>query len=171
MVISYRFKIVDFDVLIRGFQDIPTFLQCCEDCPSFGATWACPPFPADEMEWTARVNRVLLVQAVAKDEADATIDELFCKARERVNLLLRQMELICGGRMMSAGGGCTQCEKCSRKEGNACRFPEIRRPALEAYGFNVCAITEHFFGTEIKWSRKRKSISEATLVGAVAYKR
>lgn len=36
---------------------------------------------------------------------------------------------------------------------------------------NVCAITEHFFGTEIKWSRKRKSISEATLVGAVAYKR
>lgn len=50
-------------------------------------------------------------------------------------------------------GECDLCRPlpCTRAEGHVCRHPDITRPSLEAYGFNLQSTISDLFGLDFAW--------------------
>ena len=70
------------------------------------------------------------------------------------NLLLTLLELekefpegICIG-----AGRCILCSKCARRDGEKCRYPELRRYSITAFRFDFARMVKENLGMELLWS-------------------
>ena len=68
---------------------------------------------------------------------------------------MRHLEGQVPGSVALSSGGCNMCKECSRKEGKPCRMSEKMRHSLDAFGFDLSAITKEMLGIEILWCRDR----------------
>ena len=154
-------------VFRERYQDRERFIGYCRECPRYDTVWSCPPldFDADEyLEKFAWVNvvgaKVVLSQRVI-EEADTAekVRTMGWKIVSAVKLELeekmRQIEGQVPGSVSLSSGGCNLCKECSRKEGKPCRMPEKMRYSLDAFGFDLSAITKDMLGINILWCRDR----------------
>ena len=74
---------------------------------------------------------------------------------ERVRIEREQLELErrLGGRSFAYVGKCLYCDSCPRAEGKPCRHPELVRPSLEAFGFDIGRTLKELFGIELLWGK------------------
>ena len=49
-------------------------------------------------------------------------------------------------------GRCILCRKCARTEGKACRYPQLRRYSITAFGFDFSRMVKDNLGMELLWS-------------------
>ena len=68
---------------------------------------------------------------------------------------LRQLEKHIPGSVSLSSGGCNLCKLCSRKDGHPCRQPDKMRYSLDAFGFDLTAITKDMFDIDILWCKER----------------
>lgn len=64
--------------------------------------------------------------------------------------------------------GCGRCKErgCTRPNGVPCRYPELLRPSLEAYGFDVADLLRSAFGITLA---PESHPSEMVLLTALLY--
>jgi predicted metal-binding protein len=107
--------------------------KCAYGCSRYGKMWSCPPHAMDQAgfeELLGCYSRALLVagQPPLRDFQE--------------KLLELEREAFLGGfkkALVFSGGPCCWCDECDDTQ---CRFPEKRRPSLEACGCDVFALAE-----------------------------
>ena len=151
----------------RRYQDRKKFIAYCRECPRYDTVWSCPPlgFDADEylkrFSWMSVVGaKIVLDKKVieAADTADKVKDtgwKILSKVKLELEDKMRHLEGQVPGSVALSSGGCNMCKECSRKEGKPCRMPEKMRHSLDAFGFDLSAITKDMLGIEILWCRDR----------------
>ena len=90
---------------------------------------------------------------------------------ERLNERLLNLEREKGGMAFGFVGKCPYCndEPCARRQGLPCRHPDVVRPSLEAYGFNVSETASKLLGIDMVWSSGKTIPRYLTLVCGLFY--
>ena len=163
-------SVVSRERYVREFRDVVTFEECCRQCSNYGKRWGCPPFDHDTLQDLLPYNKVMIigVKLTPKDQRQP-LDQVYDLMRpelERVNSRLLELERETGGRAFGFVGKCPHCggALCARIEGKPCRHPDVVRPSLEAYGFDIGKTTSELLGIDIQWSRDRNIPKYLTLV-------
>lgn len=138
----------------EAMRSIPTFLECCRQCPSFGATWACPPIPQDPRAVTAPWKFLTIYACAVEPPTEETLFEAAAQLRDR----LLEEEKRVGGLAVSGLGPCSICPECTRPLDLPCRHPDRVRLSLEALGYDVAALADHA-GLKIEWGTPKRYLS------------
>lgn len=153
---------------VARFRDGERFMACCRECPNYGQSWGCPPFSFDPAEYLRQWTDVRLV-AVKITPAEEGLplgcsQELVRPERMRVERMQLDWERRYGGRSFAYVGRCLYCDSCTRPAGQPCRHPELVRPSLEAFGFDIGATLAELFGIELLWGHDNRLPAYLTLV-------
>ena len=147
----------------------------CRACSNYGRQWGCPPFDFDVVERLAkyRTIRLIATKITLLDRSISTcaINDLLCPERVRLEAELLALERQYDGLACTYIGECLHCAKgrCRRLEGRPCCHPELVRPSLEAYGFDLGKTLSELFGIELKWSIDGSLPEYLVLVCGVLY--
>ena len=172
----YAYRAEDFTAslpaadYIARFRDAERFAGCCRACGNYGRSWGCPPFDYEVAELLGRYREVWIVATKITPAVEglplAVSQELIRPERIRLEGRLRELGRRYGGRSCAYVGECLYCPPgtCSRPEGKPCRHPELVRPSLEAYGFDIGRTLAELFGIELKWGRDGRMPEYLTLV-------
>lgn len=155
---------------VARFRDAGRFMEYCRACRNYGHSWGCPPFDYDVAPLLGQYDTALLVATkITPAESGRPLSDaamLIRPERMRLEKRLLEMERLYGGRSLAYVGTCLYCpaETCTRPEGKPCRHPELVRPSLEAYGFDIGKTAAELFGIELKWGKEDKLPEYLTLV-------
>lgn len=126
--------------------------KACEAnyCGNYGKNWTCPPDvgPIDELITTAReFKHALVFQTVAplEDSFDFEgMQEALRKHREVTKYIAGAIAEagVAEGMLQLTAGGCISCEKCAKRDGEPCRYPDEAVASLEAYGIYVAKLAQ-----------------------------
>lgn len=75
------------------------------------------------------------------------------KAKARIERKLRAIKTRMSRSVSLSSGGCSLCETCTRKENLPCCKPDEMRYSMDAFGFDLTAITKELFHIEILWCK------------------
>lgn len=144
---------------IAQYRDAERFAACCRGCGNYNRSWCCPPFDFDVEQRLRKYENLLLVATViTPTQKELPISESRALIRpERIRLDKQLLLLEKKHNALSASyvGSCLYCPEgsCTRPLGGECRHPELVRPSLEAYGFDIGRTTKELFGLELQWGR------------------
>ena len=165
---------IGLEEYLSDYRDSETFMDCCKACGNFRKRWHCPPLaPEFEIDFGrysfVKFAGYKIIPAGAGVIADA--HSLLTGPAKRLGNELLKLEHELDGRAMGLAqlDSCLCPEGCTRPSGLPCRHPELVRPALEAYGFDVCKTAREILGVELLWSRDGRLPEYLALVGAVMY--
>lgn len=147
----------------------------CRACEKYGRQWGCPPFDFDVVERLSRYSTIRLIATkitlLDRSILPCEINSVLQPERARLERQLLEMERDCNGLACTYIGECLHCEKgrCSRLCGAPCRHPDLIRPSLEAYGFDVVKTLCELFGLDLEWPTATTSPSHIILTTALLY--
>jgi len=162
--------VVDSDFYIKGFRDTETFEEYCRQCPNYGNRWGCPPFDHDTLQDLLPYSKVMIVGVVLTPHDTklpmSQVYDLMLPELERLNKHLLELEKKSGGKAFGFVGKCQYCgdASCARIQGHPCRHPDLVRPSLEAYGFNMIKTASELLGIDMLWSNDDRIPKYLTLV-------
>ncbi len=168
-MMMYETELYQADIPMKEFiakyQDIDKFMAYCRACPNYNVRWSCPSLSFDVGELLAKYDRVHLVGLKMTYDQETirsadtpekvksvTWDTLFVEKRALEETLLIVESENAGSRALSSGG-CHYCDTCARTEGKACIYPDKMRYSLDAFGFDLTAITAQQLGIDLCWSQ------------------
>lgn len=160
---------------IQKFNDAGRFLNYCKECGNYGKLWACPPLQHDSVEELRQYSIVTLTATKIVPDCNglplSTATEFLRPERLRIEKRLRDMEKKSGGRALAFAGSCLYCPEgtCSRLDNLPCRHPDLVRPSLEAYGFDLGKTATELFGFPLLWSRDGFIPEYLTLICGLFY--
>lgn len=161
---------ISTDEYIRRFRDADRFIVYCRECQNYNRSWACPPFYHDlERQLRGYRNLLLIATKITPGNPNLPFSEsrrLILPERNRLERRLLEMERIYGGRAFAYVGSCLYCPEgsCTRPQGLPCRHPDLVRPSLEAYGFDISRTASELFGIELLWGKNDVLPEYLTLV-------
>ncbi len=163
--VEYRITQIETSLFRPRYQNREKFMAFCRECPRYDARWSCPPlsFDVDKfLEPYAWIN-LLCAKIVLDSETIRSADttekiktigwDIVSAVKLETDERLRKLEPQVPGSVSLSSGGCNLCEDCTRKEGNPCRQPDKMRYSLDAFGFDLSAITRDLFHIEILWCK------------------
>lgn len=131
-------------VLDRSFRDM-----CAANyCGVYGKCWMCPPDVGEIdvlMDEVKKYSYALVYQYVGQLEDSFDVEGMADakKVSYRISASLRSAMNGENMKCLHLGsGGCGACKKCSKRDGEPCRHPDLAMPSLEAYGINVSKLSE-----------------------------
>ena len=163
--VEYRTNQIETPLFRQKYQDREKFMAFCRECPRYGALWSCPPLSFDADEFLSPYAWVNLLCAKihldsetirAADTAEkmkTTGWDVVSAVKLNIEERLRKLEAQIPESVSLSSGGCNLCESCTRKSGKPCRQPDKMRYSLDAFGFDLTAITKDLFRIEILWCR------------------
>ena len=176
-----RYTIEEFDRKIAVEEYLARFHNpaevwgYCSACSNYGKQWGCPPFDFDVVELLCKYSNILLtatkISLIDRDLSPCDIDDILRYERIRLEEKLLELERAHNGLACTFIGKCLHCEEgaCSRLEGRPCRHPEMVRPSLEAYGFDVAKTLSELFSIELQWSTSNSLPDYLTLTCGVFF--
>jgi len=165
--VEFRKNKMSMGLFRQRYQDKEKYMEYCRACPRYNTVWSCPPLDIDSedylsrFEWMnvagAKINleRHVIEEADTADKIKAVGWGIVSEVKMRMDDKLRKLEKELPGSISLSSGGCNLCRECSRKEGQTCRQPDKMRYSLDAFGFDLSAITQDMLGIEIQWCRDR----------------
>lgn len=109
-------------------------------CGGYGACHMCPPDvgPAEALIAQAQAFAGgVLYQNVYPLEDSFDYEGMMDARRAHRACSARIQQLLPKGTLHLSVGGCGVCERCAKKDGEPCRFPDKALASLEAYCINV----------------------------------
>ena len=129
--------------------------------------WSCPPLQIDadaylsKYAWVNVVGAKIILDHKVIEKADTPekIKTVGWTIVSEVKLMLeeemRKLESQLPGSVSLSSGGCSLCGECTRKTGKTCRQVDKMRYSMDAFGFDLSAITKDMLGIEIMWCKDR----------------
>ena len=167
--------VVDRERYVSEFRDVATFEACCQQCPNYGNRWGCPPFDHDTLQDLMHYEKVMIMGVkLTPHDTKMPMEQVYDLMRpelERLNRRLLELEREKNGFALGFVGKCERCGNvpCARKQGQPCRHPDVVRPSLEAYGFNVSETASKLLGIDMVWSKGTSVPRYLTLVCGLFY--
>ncbi len=160
---------------MSAFRDVSTFSECCRRCGNYGNLWSCPPFGFDSEACLSRWTTAFVVAARSEVPSGLLhkemMDMFLRPLRKKLEKRMLELESRYGGLAFGFSGECRLCSDCARHIGEPCRHPDLVRPALEAFGFDIGKTVRELFGYELQWDNGGDSPWRLTLVGALFHDR
>lgn len=147
----------------------------CRACSNYGKQWGCPPFDVDVVALLSKYTKLRLfatkITLHDRSISQGEIDDLLRLERVRLEENLLALEREYGGLASTYIGECLHCAKgsCARLCGKSCRHPEVVRPSLEAFGFDVSKTLAELFDIELKWGSATSPAEYIVLVCGLFY--
>lgn len=159
--------------LLAGYRRPSEFLARCRECPSFAATWQCPPLAADPLE-EPFTEAVVVTVEVCLDEAERcslAATDVMSQASALLCEELARCARETGGRTLCGIGPCRLCDPqpCTRPAARPCRHPERVSPSLEACGIDVVTLVRDLHGICLQWGADGLLPATLTATGACLY--
>ena len=159
--------------LLAGYRRPAEFMARCRECPSFAATWQCPPLAADPLD-EPFTEAVVVTVEVCLDEAERcslAATDVMARASALLGEELARRAREPGGRTLCGIGPCRLCapQPCTRPEGRPCRHPKLVSPSLEACGIDVVALVRDLHGICLQWGADGLLPATLTATGACLY--
>ena len=163
--VEYRTNHVEMARFRERYQDREKFMAFCRECPRYDTRWSCPPLSFDVDSFLAPYARINLLCAKINldDETSRAADtaekikttgwDVVSTVKLDLEERMRKLEARVPGSVSLASGGCNLCETCTRPTGAPCRQPDKMRYSLDAFGFDLTAITKDMFRIEILWCK------------------
>lgn len=158
---------VGIDEYLDGYVNIEEFLTYCQTCPNYQTFWACPPFDFSPLDYWKQfeildlyAEEIIFDEAHAgkkfdQEEMDRIIDASLKQVKKQLTEELYEIERQTPGSVSLSAGSCELCQDdCTRKDKEACRFPEKMRYSIEALGGNVGLTINKLMGIELEWIRE-----------------
>lgn len=122
------------------------FRDICKSnsCGQYGRCWMCPPDAGDIevlMNKAKKYEDVVLYQIVAELEDSFDVEgmaegkKIFSACSVYIAKEMKRLGL--DDYMQLGVGGCGICERCTKRDGEPCRHPELAVPSLETCGIFV----------------------------------
>ncbi len=172
--LSYTVERMEAETTVQEYLrlcvDIPRFLECCKQCPNYGARWSCPPFDFDAAaRWREYKTLRLYARYVVPGTDRSAKNLLDALAKEKSAFIrdLLALERATPGSLVLACGSCSLCTSCERAQGRPCRFPEQVRPSIESMGGDVGETASRYFGRPLLWVQGEEAPDYLTLVGGL----
>lgn len=149
----------------------PMFRELCQKntCGFYGACWACPPDAGtieELMNRAKRYSHALVFQSIHQLEDSFDIEGMH-EASVRHNRLVQAVygaaKAEHPGCLVLGAGACGVCERCSKPDGEPCRFPEKAVVSMEACGIDVAQLAK---AAGLKYINGANTV---TYFGAVLY--
>lgn len=162
---EYRTSHIEMPQFRQKYQDREKFMAFCRECPRYDALWSCPPLSFEVNEFLepyagihlvcAKINldEETIQEADTAEKIKTTGWDIVSAVKLAVDERLRKLEARIPGSLSLSSGGCNQCQSCTRKSGVPCRQPDKMRYSLDAFGFDLSAITKDIFHIEILWCK------------------
>lgn len=160
---------------ISRFRNAELFMKRCMECRNYNRNWSCPPYshdiPAELRQYSHIIITATSITPKKKNIPLSEWNSIVGPERERVEKYLLAMEKELGGRAFGFGGSCSYCpeDECTRPKGLPCRHPELVRPSLEAYGFDISKTLSELFDIELVWGKEGFIPEYITLVSGCMF--
>lgn len=166
-LVEYRTNHIEMTRFRQKYQDREKFMAFCRECPRYEALWSCPPlsFDVDKFlnpyPWINLLCAIINLDNETIQEADTAEKikkmgwDIVSAVKLETDERLRKLETEIPGSLSLSSGGCNLCENCTRKTGHPCRQPNKMRYSLDAFGFDLTAITNDTFHIEILWCKDK----------------
>ena len=163
--IEYYTGAMEMEQFRQKYQDREKYMAYCRECPRYDALWSCPPLSFDvdaflqPYTWVSPVCAKIILDDEtirAADDAEKIKETgwaILSRVKRDIDARLRAMEPKLPGSVALSSGGCNLCESCTRKSGASCRQPDRMRYSLDAFGFDLTAITKDMFQIDIIWCK------------------
>ena len=130
--------------------------EACRQCRNFNRIWACPPFDYDPLDRLRPYSYVTVFARKVELPSRTPLSGLSGILRPvKKGIMDRMLDLEKenDGFACILAGECDLCapQSCTRAEGRVCRHPDITRPSLEAFGFNLRSTISDLFGLDFAW--------------------
>lgn len=117
-------------------------LCAANSCGQYGMCHMCPPDIGDIHELirlAQQYDRGLLYQTVGTLEDSFDIEGMLEAGKQHNACASRIRDELAGerGLLHLSSGGCRMCERCTKRDGKPCVYPELALSSLEAYGVDV----------------------------------
>jgi len=158
---------VPMNEFIENCTDIEYFEKCCSVCPNYGKTWSCPPYNFNPLDFW-REYKTFLIYAIKVTtpaellESKYSVDdlakiggEIIKEAHKRIDAEMNLMKEDFPDSKILGGGSCRICgeNKCARRFGSPCRFPNKMKYSIESLGGNVETVLKKYFDQQICWGK------------------
>ena len=165
--VEYRKNSMPLSTFRQKYQDRKKYMAYCRECPRYNMVWSCPPLAFDVDGYLNRFSCVTVLCAkiilsshviieADKPEKIKTVGwDILLSVKLDMEEKLRRLEKNILGSVSLSSGGCNLCKVCSRKDGQPCRQPDKMRYSLDAFGFDLTAITKDMFDIDILWCKER----------------
>lgn len=160
---------------ISRFRNAELFIKRCMECRNYNRNWSCPPYshdiPAELRQYRHITITATTITPKKKNIPLSEWNSIVGPQRERVEKQLLAMEKELEGRAFGFGGSCSYCleDECTRPKGLPCRHPELVRPSLEAYGFDISKTLSELFDIELVWGKEGFMPEYITLVSGCMF--
>ena len=165
--VEYRKNSMPLPDFRQKYQDREKYIVYCRECSRYDTTWSCPPLSFDvdayleRFSWIgvlcAKINLTeeVIAEADTPEKIKSVGREILLSVKLGMEEKLRRLEKDIPGSVSLSSGGCNLCAECSRKDDVPCRQPDKMRYSLDAFGFNLTAITKDMFDIDILWCKDR----------------
>lgn len=151
---------------LKTCVDIPRFLECCKDCPSYGKRWSCPPYVFSVSALWGRYSTLLLYEekipipaeyrekTYEQDALNELCRALLAPVKRQMTADLLALEQRHPESLALFPGTCELCERCNKEIGVPCAHPEKMRHSIESLGGNVAQAVQIYFDDTILWAKE-----------------
>ena len=167
--IEREHKVISTADYLKDFVEVERFIECCKQCPNFGAKWGCPPYSFDVREkywnnykylhlfaYKMYLDEDLVENGMTAEEVDSLVMGIRYQNYILASKWILSVERANPGSFALDGGHCAKCKRCTRPKGKPCRHEDDIRPAVDAIGGNLVKTAEEIFGTKILWIENGK---------------
>lgn len=165
--VEYRKSSMKMSAFRERYQNREKYIGFCRQCPNYATVWSCPPFDFEPNAYLAgfawvnivgakiNLSRELIERADTTEKVKNIGWEIVVTVKLEMEEYMRQLEKALPASLSLSSGGCNLCQNCDRRDRQPCRQPDKMRYSLDAFGFDLTAITRDMLGIEIQWCRER----------------
>jgi len=160
------------------YVDIPTFLECCRECPNYNRIWSCPSYDFDVLNYWNQYKTISLYghqiifdevtknKSYTHEELNEFIHSVVSKEKQLLTEQLFALEIKYPESISLSAGSCQLCgiNNCTKTKGLPCRHPEKLRYSIESLGGNVGKTISDCFHIELEWVEEGKLPNHFVLV-------
>lgn len=155
---------ISVERLLTQYWNPELVSEACKLCPDYGKVWSCPPGVPEADAYLKKFSEGFLIGVKVKypeeirknvstpEEAQQLRNQTYERVKRNLLLILLELEKEFPEGTCIGAGRCILCRKCARAEGKACRYPQLRRYSITAFGFDFSRMVKDNLGMELLWS-------------------
>ena len=170
-------KNISVDDYLEGYVNVGEFLEYCKECRNYDKVWSCPPYDFEPEDYWKGFRELYILGYKINFAGDASENrsiEIMAEVKKKLSEELFALEDEFEGSISLSAGSCSICmdekESCTRKDGEACRYPDKMRFSIESIGGNVGKTIHDLLGISLCWIEEGKVPEYFVLAGGLLKK-
>lgn len=153
---------------LENYMDFNYFTGLCKDgCPHYNLSYTCPPNSPKFTDYTKNHEYSLVLAMYMDVDDNNSIETVHPYLRKVLSDLLIPLEEIFNG-LLSDGGRCRYCERCTYIDNIPCRYPDKMRFSMEAMGIDLDKVCKDVLNHSILWSKTGEA-NYCTVLGSINF--